>query len=126
MKPKQQLWMLQATSTSTLFQTHSRSNATMTSHCFSQLPQVLPRYLLQFTFNPATRVEATNRSANALAARRQRFREELNELKSRVGQALAVLGPSAGDETDRMLNDLASKYEDALAGKWFGAGVCIE
>lgn len=72
--------------------------------------------MLQFSFDPNSRANPNDLRGVELAAHRQRFRQELSDLKSRVGQALAILGPSAGEETDRMLNELASKYEDALAG----------
>lgn len=65
--------------------------------------QSLPRYVVHFTFDPVSPVS------------RQKVGEiNLSELRSKIAQALSVLGPSASAAAERMLADVGSSYESAL------------
>lgn len=65
--------------------------------------QVLPRYVVHFTYDPAS------------PAPRQKAGEiNLAELKAKISDALSVLGPSASAAAEKMLADVGSGYETAL------------
>ena len=68
--------------------------------------QVLPRYVLHFSFSPADAVRARAHPINAI---------NLSDIKARVSDALAVLGPAASAATERMLTEIGDTYERALS-----------
>jgi hypothetical protein len=79
--------------------------------------QVLPEYVVHFTFRPEDAVALGASAAPSevpLADRRRLFRTKLQQVKSEVTRALSVLGPSLGDATEAMLGRLSEEYETAL------------
>lgn len=77
--------------------------------------QSLPEYVVHFTFDPTAVITEPPATVDmALDARREHFRSKVDEVRSEVSRALAVLGPSLGARTEEMLSELTTRYEGAL------------
>ncbi len=66
--------------------------------------QVLPRFIVHFTYDPSEK-----------ASRKPIEGVNLEHIKAQISSALAVLGPAAAAATERMLTDIGSSYESAVA-----------
>ena len=66
--------------------------------------QVLPRYVVHFGYSPSQDAQA--KTVGPI---------NLSDIKARVAETLAVLGPAAGMATEKMLSDIGAAYENALA-----------
>lgn len=66
--------------------------------------QALPRYVVHFTYDPREK-----------QARRPIEAVDLSDIKSRIAETLAVLGPAAAAATEKMLTDIGDAYDAALA-----------
>lgn len=72
---------------------------------------VLPRCVVHFAYNPALERQQ----------RRPAARVNIAELKQRVADALAVLGPAAGAATEKMLTDIGARGGGAAAAALYPA-----
>jgi TLD len=68
--------------------------------------QALPRYVVHFT---------RRKDTTAILQRRRLEGLDLASIKAKVSAALSVLGPAAGEATEKMLTDIEVAYESALA-----------
>jgi len=70
--------------------------------------QVLPKYVVHFTFNPTT-------DSHTSTGRKPIGAIDLSDIKARIAETLAVLGPAAAEATEKMLSDIGDAYDAALA-----------
>ena len=68
--------------------------------------QCLPRYVVHFSFDAA---------AERAEGRKPLQGVNLQDIKSRIADTLAVLGPAAAAATEKMLTDIGEAYDAALA-----------
>ena len=94
------------------FYVHGESGSYSHEYVVPDPAQALPQYIVHFTLD--TRVTMPPPSATDMAARKKHFRAHMATVKERVLEALAQLGPAAGDQTEVLLAEIAEKYEQAL------------
>lgn len=70
--------------------------------------QALPKYVIHFTLEPSP-------TLGGAPPRRPASEINLADIKSRISEALSVLGPAASAATEKMLSDIGSAYDTALA-----------
>lgn len=70
--------------------------------------QILPKYVVHFTYNPTT-------DSHSSTGRKPIAAIDLSDIKARIAETLAVLGPAAAEATEKMLSDIGDAYDAALA-----------